>query len=859
CVPSIHIHQCILTQTQTGAANPQAGGPVAQITDYHSFPRFIMDVAISSFYEHFCQLGCDAARNKAEKYNITADNALYEDVYRSSTSTTIPSRGATRGAQVRVAIVQGTLRRLAVLPALDVCCRTSSRASSGRARTTVTSYPVGGAALCGVCNHRQAERRSFFWAARVGVGEAAKGGGLGMIGVFGEGNDQDGREEPSDQGFKRGGEGSTRRVVVLQSKILVLLFALNKVWRRQREDDPRIDDNLGYPRADSDACPAMPCLISEPTRVPARTGRLHRIGARARLLLPCIDTRQGAKAPAATSTVEATRSDNLTLVSAAPPATPPPCPARASYRARLRPAAPTRPPPPSPAPILSVYAPGVGYVGVLMVISLYRPSGTPIPTTRRGPALSSRPCSRIAGEKGERVGEGRRGECRPILKMGGQKRSMKSKGVPPTTETHLSRMSPPNAITRSAPASCRPSAPPPPLRRTRKVPPPLRGVDGYMPSPHDPPPIRPEVNAFMGVGGQATKVQGASMIRRGNMDKILGDDVDHLRAEGWGDPGGEGWRVLGRRVSGQEEGMEKGRCTEGEQSALKAPTPSPMRRSALSASASHFMSPWNVESAGSTEDEKGARPILHAGSSLPSSPGLSGDVARPIPTGTAAQLDERLRARLLLSDPRSRHMRADKTRKRLPPTTPGHSLARPLDMPTTANMPATPTRGPWANEASPHPTPAGTNAHLLTPDSAWLHLVGNEVSPRKPPAKSAVVVRTNAASLPTPLRQKRLHPKPHTGQNTAEACESESKPIEKSRNASNTHHVAPTNSARLPSGGGRDSCRRRRGILVDERAVTQEVKTHSATRTAHTPANKVTAIGKGKPVSTRPHGRAEKT
>ncbi|KAJ7235279.1 hypothetical protein B0H12DRAFT_148662 [Mycena haematopus] len=57
CVPSIHIHQCILTQTQTGAANPQAGGPVAQITDYHSFPRFIMDVAISSFYEHFCQLG----------------------------------------------------------------------------------------------------------------------------------------------------------------------------------------------------------------------------------------------------------------------------------------------------------------------------------------------------------------------------------------------------------------------------------------------------------------------------------------------------------------------------------------------------------------------------------------------------------------------------------------------------------------------------------------------------------------------------------------------------------------------------------------------------------------------------------
>ncbi|KAJ7235280.1 hypothetical protein B0H12DRAFT_148644 [Mycena haematopus] len=104
---------------------------------------------------------------------------------------------------------------------------------------------------------------------------------------------------------------------------------------------------------DSDACPAMPCLISEPTRVPARTGRLHRIGARARLLLPCIDTRQGAKAPAATSTVEATRSDNLTLVSAAPPATPPPCPARASYRARLRPAAPTRPPPPSPAPILS--------------------------------------------------------------------------------------------------------------------------------------------------------------------------------------------------------------------------------------------------------------------------------------------------------------------------------------------------------------------------------------------------------------------------------------------------------------------------------------------------------------------------
>ncbi|KAF7354593.1 CAP10 domain-containing protein [Mycena sanguinolenta] len=62
-------------------------------TNYHSFPRFklidiarghagLMDVAISTFYEWFCQLdGCDAARIKAE-YNITGENAPREDVYR---------------------------------------------------------------------------------------------------------------------------------------------------------------------------------------------------------------------------------------------------------------------------------------------------------------------------------------------------------------------------------------------------------------------------------------------------------------------------------------------------------------------------------------------------------------------------------------------------------------------------------------------------------------------------------------------------------------------------------------------------------------------------------------------------------
>ncbi|KAJ6473121.1 glycosyl transferase family 90-domain-containing protein [Mycena sanguinolenta] len=61
--------------------------------NYRSFPRFklidiardhadLMDVAISEFYEWFCQLdGCDAARIKAE-YNITGENAPREDVYR---------------------------------------------------------------------------------------------------------------------------------------------------------------------------------------------------------------------------------------------------------------------------------------------------------------------------------------------------------------------------------------------------------------------------------------------------------------------------------------------------------------------------------------------------------------------------------------------------------------------------------------------------------------------------------------------------------------------------------------------------------------------------------------------------------
>ncbi|KAJ6506354.1 glycosyl transferase family 90-domain-containing protein [Mycena vitilis] len=66
-------------------------------TNYHHFPRFklidiarslkhheLFDVAISAFYEHFCQLeGCYAARIK-EEYNITAygTNAPREDVYR---------------------------------------------------------------------------------------------------------------------------------------------------------------------------------------------------------------------------------------------------------------------------------------------------------------------------------------------------------------------------------------------------------------------------------------------------------------------------------------------------------------------------------------------------------------------------------------------------------------------------------------------------------------------------------------------------------------------------------------------------------------------------------------------------------
>ncbi|KAJ7907180.1 glycosyl transferase family 90-domain-containing protein [Mycena leptocephala] len=61
-------------------------------TNYHGFPRFklldiardhadIMDVAISAFYEHFCQLeGCDADRIKAE-YNITGVGSAREDVY----------------------------------------------------------------------------------------------------------------------------------------------------------------------------------------------------------------------------------------------------------------------------------------------------------------------------------------------------------------------------------------------------------------------------------------------------------------------------------------------------------------------------------------------------------------------------------------------------------------------------------------------------------------------------------------------------------------------------------------------------------------------------------------------------------
>ncbi|KAJ7759357.1 glycosyl transferase family 90-domain-containing protein [Mycena maculata] len=61
-------------------------------TNYHAFPRFklldiarghgdIMDVAISAFYEWFCQLdGCDAAAIKAE-YNITGAAAPREEGY----------------------------------------------------------------------------------------------------------------------------------------------------------------------------------------------------------------------------------------------------------------------------------------------------------------------------------------------------------------------------------------------------------------------------------------------------------------------------------------------------------------------------------------------------------------------------------------------------------------------------------------------------------------------------------------------------------------------------------------------------------------------------------------------------------
>ncbi|KAJ7062767.1 glycosyl transferase family 90-domain-containing protein [Mycena amicta] len=63
-------------------------------TNYHSFPRFklldiardpknapLMDVAVTAFYEHFCQLdGCDAASIKKE-YNITGENVPREDVY----------------------------------------------------------------------------------------------------------------------------------------------------------------------------------------------------------------------------------------------------------------------------------------------------------------------------------------------------------------------------------------------------------------------------------------------------------------------------------------------------------------------------------------------------------------------------------------------------------------------------------------------------------------------------------------------------------------------------------------------------------------------------------------------------------
>ncbi|KAJ7211577.1 glycosyl transferase family 90-domain-containing protein, partial [Mycena pura] len=62
-------------------------------SNYHGFPRFklldiarnhtaLMDVAITAFYEHFCQLdGCDAAAIKAE-YNITGESAPREDGYR---------------------------------------------------------------------------------------------------------------------------------------------------------------------------------------------------------------------------------------------------------------------------------------------------------------------------------------------------------------------------------------------------------------------------------------------------------------------------------------------------------------------------------------------------------------------------------------------------------------------------------------------------------------------------------------------------------------------------------------------------------------------------------------------------------
>ncbi|KAJ6544367.1 hypothetical protein B0H19DRAFT_1170458 [Mycena capillaripes] len=62
-------------------------------TNYHHFPRFklldiarthgdLMDVAVTAFYEWFCQLdGCDAAAIKAE-YKITGEGAPREDIYR---------------------------------------------------------------------------------------------------------------------------------------------------------------------------------------------------------------------------------------------------------------------------------------------------------------------------------------------------------------------------------------------------------------------------------------------------------------------------------------------------------------------------------------------------------------------------------------------------------------------------------------------------------------------------------------------------------------------------------------------------------------------------------------------------------